>query len=322
VLNRHKLAWYIVRRLLICIAVLVATSFLVFSLQYLAPGNMVLTFLGPQPNDSATRAALIKEYHLNKPFIDQYWLWLLGAVHLHFGNSIQTSQPVIDEIRQRFPTSLMLGLYGYVLTMIFGVGLGIVAALRRERITDRALVGGSILGLSTPAFVSGLLLIYLFGVLTHVFPVFGQGSGFFDELWHLTLPAITLAVGGVAFILKHTRAAVSKVLDQDYVVFARARGLSEWRVLIMYELRNALIPVITISGVLLAFLIVGAVIVEETFSIQGLGELLTSSATTKDLPMLQGVTMVVATMIVLANLLADLVYMAVDPRMRLGRTSA
>lgn len=321
-LNRHQLAWYIVRRVLICVAVLVATSFLVFSLQYLAPGSMVQTYLGPNASDSATRQALINEYHLNQPFLEQYWLWLQSAAHFQFGNSIQTQSPVLDEIKQRLPTSLMLGVYGYILTMIFGVGLGILAALRRESITDRASVGVSILGLSMPAFVSGLLLIYLFGVVTHLFPVFGQGSGFFGELWHLTLPAVALAIGGVAFILKHTRAAVLKVVDQDYVVFARARGLSRRRVLLTYELRNALIPVVTISGVLLAFLIVGAVIVEETFSIQGLGQLLASSATTKDLPMLQGVTMVVATMIVLANLLTDLVYMAVDPRIRLGRSSA
>jgi peptide/nickel transport system permease protein len=319
VLKRYALVWYVLRRLLIAAAILVATSFLVFSSQYITPGDMVLIYLGPAKSDPATRQALEKEYHLNKPFLEQYWLWLRDASHFQFGRSIQTSQAVTKELEQRLPTTLLLGAYGYVLTMLVGVGLGVVAAFRRQKITDRALVGGSVLGLSMPAFVSGLLLIYFFGVLTHVFPVFGKGHGLFGQLWHLTLPAITLAFAGMAFIMKHTRAAVVKVIDQDYVTFAYARGMSRTRILLFYELRNALIPVVTISGVLLAFLVTGAVIVEETFSIQGVGQLLASSATTKDLPMLQGVTMLVAAIIVLANLLTDLTYMAVDPRIRLGR---
>jgi peptide/nickel transport system permease protein len=151
------------------------------------------------------------------------------------------------------------------------------------------------------------------------FTVSGPGAGFFGDLWHLTLPAFALALTGMAFLTKHTRAAVIGVLDQDYLTFARARGLSPNRVLLVYALRNALIPVVTMSGLILSYVIVGAVLVEDTFSLPGIGQLLVQSANAKDLPMLQGVAVLVATIIIVANLLADIAYIVVDPRIRLGR---
>jgi peptide/nickel transport system permease protein len=227
---------------------------------------------------------------------------------------------VTDEIGARLPTSLFLGAYAYVLTMVLGIGLGMAAALRRRRLVDSGIVAASIGALSTPAFVAGVFLIYLFGIVLHLFPVAGVGEGFVDELWHLTLPAVSLALVGTAFLVKHTRAAMIAVLDQDYVTFARARGLSPARILLAYGLRNALIPVVTMSGVVLAFVVTGAVLVEDTFSLPGIGRLLVQSATTKDLPMILGVAMVVAAVIMGANLLADLALVAVDPRVRLGRS--
>jgi peptide/nickel transport system permease protein len=170
--------------------------------------------------------------------------------------------------------------------------------------------------------VSGVFLLYVFAIVVHWFPAFGTGEGFFDEAWHLTLPAVALALSGSAYVLKHTRAAMIGVLEQDYVTFARARGLSWKRILLAYALRNALIPVVTVSGLILAFVITGAVLVEETFSLPGVGSLLVQSATLKDLPMIQGVAMVIAVVIMVANLAADLVYVAVDPRIRLGRRAA
>jgi peptide/nickel transport system permease protein len=161
--------------------------------------------------------------------------------------------------------------------------------------------------------------LYVFAILLPWFPAFGKGSGFVDELWHMTLPAIALASVVMAYVVKHTRAAMIKALDQDYVTFARARGLSAWRVLTVYALRNALIPIVTISGLLLSFLITGAVLVEVTFSLPGIGGLLVQSANTKDLPMIQGVALVIAVVVMGVNLIADLLYLAVDPRIRLGK---
>jgi peptide/nickel transport system permease protein len=163
-----------------------------------------------------------------------------------------------------------------------------------------------------------VLLLYVFGVELKWFPVFGHGQGFIDRLWHLTLPAVALSSVVAAIVMQNIRAALIGVLDQDYVVFARARGLSAARVLLAYALRNALIPVVTIAGIILAYTIVGAVVVEEVFSLAGIGDLLVQAARVKDIPMVQGVTLVVAVVILGANLLADLAYLVVDPRVRLG----
>ena len=301
---------------------LALVSFAIFSLLYLAPGNAVEILLGTKPRTPEMVRLLRHEYHLDKPFFTQYWIWARGAAQLHFGNSIQTTLPVSEEIDARLPTSLFLGVYAYLLTMVVGVGLGTLAAFRGRGIVDRSVVAGAIVALSTPAFVGGVFLLYLFGVLVPWFPTYGKGAGFFDELWHLTLPAIALAGITTGTIVKHTRAAMIGVLDQDYLTFARARGLSAPRILLVYALRNALIPIVTVSAILLSGLIVGAVFIENTFSLPGIGQLLVQSANAEDLPMIQGVAMMMAVVIMGANLHADLLYMAVDPRIRLGRGSA
>ena len=315
-------AWFIGRRLVTLVVLLVVISFVVFSLQYLAPGSVIDTLLGTNPRTPQEVQYLTNEYHLNKPFFDQYWIWASQAARFQFGNSIQTSLPVTTEISERLPTTLFLGVYAYILTMVLGIGGGLLAALRRQRLADRGIVGASMVALSTPAFVSGVFLIWLLGIEVRWFPVSGPGAGFLGDLWHLTLPAVALALTGMAFLVKHTRAAVIGVLDQDYLTFARARGLSPRRVLLVYALRNALIPVVTMSGLILSYVIVGAVLVEDTFSLPGIGQLLVQSATAKDLPMLQAVGLLGAAVVVAANLLADIAYMAVDPRIRLGRGSS
>ena len=309
---------FILRRLVVLAVLLVLISFVTFALLYISPGSLLDILLGARPHTAATVRALTREYHLNKPFMVQYWLWAGQAAQLHFGSSIQTSLPVTSEITARLPLSLFLGIYSFVLTMVFGVGLGVMSALRRGSFVDRGLVGGVMLGLSTPAFVAGVALLYVFAIQVRWFPAYGVGTGFFDELWHLTLPAVALAVTTVAYVTRHTRAAMIGTLDQDYVVFARARGLSQRRVLYVYLLRNALIPVITISGVILSSLIVGVVLVEVAFSLPGLGSLLVTAATAKDIPVLQGVVLLFAVVIVIANLLADVTYSLIDPRIKKG----
>src|SRR5919201_5369464 len=285
---RQSFAFYVVRRLLLLVLLMIVISFVIFSFEYITPGNTVDTLLGLTPRTPETVATLKHEYHLDEPFFTQYWIWARDAAQLDFGNSLRTTIPVSDTLKSRLPTSLFLGGYAFVLTMVFGVLLGALAAVKRRRLADRGIVAGAIIGLSTPAFVSGILLLWLLAIEVHWFPSFGLGSGFFDEVWHLTLPALALALVSTAFVLKHARAAMITVLDQDYVTFARARGLSQQRVFFLYAVRNALIPVVTISGIILAFLITGAVLVEVTFSISGIGQLLVQAATTKDLPMLQG----------------------------------
>jgi peptide/nickel transport system permease protein len=320
-LSGGRLLLFILRRLVVLAVLLVVISFVTFTLLEIAPGNLIDILLGARPHTAATVRALTREYHLNKPFLVQYWLWARQAVLLHFGTSIQTSLPVASEIGARLPLTLFLGVYSFVLTMVFGIGFGVVAALRRGGIVDRALTGAVMLGLSTPAFVASVALLYVFAIKIPWFPAYGTGTGFFDEFWHLTLPSVALAVTTVAYVSRHTRAAMIGVLDQDYVVFARARGLSSRRVLYTYLLRNALIPVITISGVIFSSLIVGVVLVEVAFSLPGLGSLLVTAATAKDITVLQAVVLLFAVVIVVANLLADVIYMFVDPRIRVGEGS-
>ncbi|MCW2780712.1 MAG: Peptide/nickel transport system permease protein [Marmoricola sp.] len=310
-------ATFVSKRLAALVVLFVVLSFVTFALMYVSPGTVVDVLLAGRPRSAATVHALNVEYHLDKPFMVQYWMWVRDALRFNFGSSIQTTLPVTDEIKARLPTSLLLGVYAYVLTMVSGIGLGVLAAFRNKRAVDRVVVAGTVVGLSMPSFVAGVFLLFVFAVQLPWFPAFGKGDGGLDTLWHLTLPAVALAMTSAAYVLKHTRAAVLGVLQQDYVVFARARGLSNGRVIRVYVLRNALIPILTISGVLFSYLIVGGVLVEMTFSIQGIGQLLVQSATAKDLPMLQGVVLLVSAVIILVNLLTDVVYLIADPRLRL-----
>jgi peptide/nickel transport system permease protein len=308
----------VVRRVIVYAGMLVLISFVIFSLLHLTPGDVVNTLLGTRRRTPETEAMLREQYHLNEPFLTQYWIWLRDAVRLDFGESTISTLPVTNEISARLPNSLLLGGGAYVLTMLLGVPLGLLAAVKRSTALDRGIVAAVVIGFSTPVFVGAVALLYVFGVLLEWFPVFGAGEGFIDKVWHLTLPALALAISGVALIVKHTRAVMIRVLDQEYVTFARARGLTSRRVFLLYALRNGLIPVITVSVPLLAALVTGAVLVEVTFSIPGIGDLLVQSASNQDLPTLQAIALLVAAFVMVANLVADLLYMAVDPRIRLG----
>jgi peptide/nickel transport system permease protein len=314
--NWPYLALFVGRRLLAMVGVLLIISFGVFALLYLAPGSVEQILIGTKPTTPQTLRALRAQYHLNDPFLTQYWLWLKQAVQLHFGTSVRTSEDVLSGIGKRTGVTLFLGAYAFVITMLVGVPLGVLSALKKRSFLDRSIVAVSVIGVSAPAFVTGIFLLYVFAVRAGWFPVYGQGSGFGDRLWHLTLPAIALALTAMALVLKLTRAAMITALDQDYIGFARARGVPARRVLTSYALRNALVPVVTAAGLVLGYMLTGAVLVEVTFAISGLGSLLVDSVNFKDVPMVQGVALVVAFVIVVVNLLTDILYMLIDPRVR------
>ena len=217
---------FILRRLAIAIPLLLIVSFGVFALVHLAPGDPVRALLGSRASDPATLAAIRERYHLNDPFIVQYGKWLWQVLQGDLGRSIQGSQLVTSAIRQRLGLTIFLGLMSSVLVLFFGILLGMLAGFRRGSRLDRGVVMFGVFGISSPAFVTGILLLYLFGVVIGWFPIFGAGRGFLDRFWHLTLPAVALALSIMAIVVKITRAAVIQELDKDYVVFARARGLS------------------------------------------------------------------------------------------------
>lgn len=310
---------FVARRLLALAVLLLVLSFLVFSMLYLAPGSPEQVLLGVKPATPELRHQLQVEFHLDKPFLEQYWLWLKDALHGDFGRSIRTGRSVTSMIEGRIGLTTFLAVYAFVLAFVLGMPLGMIAAVRRRTSVDRGITGVSVLGASTPAFVSGLFLLYAFAVQLPWFPAFGTGEGFLDRLWHLTLPSFALAFGLMAVVVKLTRAALITELEQDYVAFARARGVPPRTVLFRYAMRNALVPVVTVGGLMFTALIVGSVLIEATFTLPGMGTLLIQAVNNKDLPVLEGIVMLTAVLVVCVNLIVDVLYAVIDPRITLGR---
>jgi peptide/nickel transport system permease protein len=315
-------AIFIVKRLVAMAVLVIAISMAVFALLYITPGDLAQVLLGDQQVTPGAIAAIHKEYHLDDPLPAQYLRWAFGAIHLDFGRSIRTREPVMAGIEKRLQLTLFLAVYGFLIGMGMGVVLGILAALRKGRVIDRGVVGLSVLAVSSPAFVTGIILLYVLGVLLPVFPVFGQGVDFPDQLWHLTLPAVALALTGMARVIKLTRAALITTLEQDYVAFARARGLSRWRVLGAYAVRNSLNPIVTAGGFIFNQMMFGTVLVEVTFALPGVGNLLVDSINFKDIPMVQGLGILIALVVILVNLIIDVLYLVIDPRMRFSAVAA
>lgn len=303
-------------RLAQAVPLLVAVSLIVFALTYLAPGDPVRTLLGAKPATPEAIAVLRERYNLEDPFVVQYLKWLWQVLQGDLGRSISGDRRVINIIAERLSISVFLAAMSAVIVLGAGIGLGAWAALRRGSWIDRLIVTSGVLGISSPPFVTGLFLLYLFGVILGWFPTFGAGDNFLDRLWHLTLPAIALAFSVMAIVIKITRAAMIEAMVKDYVTFARARGLSVRRVLLQYVLRNALIPVITAAGLVIVGLVAGSIYVEVTFALPGLGTLTVDAVSKRDIPLIQGTTLVFSLFVVVANLLIDILYTFIDPRIR------
>lgn len=305
------------RRVVALVLVLLAISILVFGLLYLAPGSRIDVLAGNrQIRSEAVTDTLNERYHLNDPIWSQYLHWLSDAVRFDFGDSIAKRAPVTSVIGESLKVTLPMAILAFLVTTVGGVTMGIVSALRKQRALDRVTVGASIIGVSAPVFATGMFLLYIFGVVLKWFPVYGTGSGGLDRLYHLVLPAIALSLTGTAFVVKLTRASMIAALSQDYIVFARARGIARTRVVLTYALRNAMVTVITMAGIVLGGLLTGTVVIEVTFGLPGLGSLLVESVNQKDIPVVQAVALLAGTLIVAANLVADVAYVVIDPRIR------
>jgi peptide/nickel transport system permease protein len=308
----------LVARFAMLVIQLFVISFLTFSLISLAPGNPVLTYVGNQPTTPQIIATLTNRYHLNDPFIVQYGLWLRSALHFNFGNSIQSGQPVIQMVAERLPVTLFLGIYAFVIGVVAGIMLGTFSALRRGGVLDRIVVGLSTVGISAPAFVSGLLVLYIFALKFGWFPASGAGEGFLNRVWHMTLPALTLAATTSALVLRLTRSSMSVVLSQDYVTFARARGVRPRRVVVRYALTNAMGPIITALGLMLAYVLTGAVIIETVYDLPGIGSLLIESVQSEDIPVVQALAALTCGTVIVINMIVDMAYLLLDPQLRSG----
>lgn len=314
------IARFAMRRVAATLAILAIVSFLVFSLLALTPGDPAVVLLGPQKATPEAIARIRAEFGLDNPFLVQYRDWVVAALHGDFGRSIRSGQPVSTTIGERVGVTVWLAGYAFVLTVLIAIPLGLAAGIGKGRLTDRLTTASSLVALSAPTFAVGFLLMYLFSVRLDWFPAFGSGDGLLDTLWHMTLPAVTLAVSQIAIVLRQTRAAAMDIADRDYITFARARAVPGRRIWQRYVLHNASLPVLTSAGLVLAFGLTGAVLVENVFALQGLGALLVVSVAQLDLPVVQALTLFTAFLILVTNLVVDLLYFAFDPRLR--RTAA
>lgn len=311
-------ARFIALRLVQTVPLLIAISFVVFALVHLAPGDPVRTLLGVKPATPEAIAAIRARFNLDDPFLVQYAKWLWQVLQGDLGRSIAGNRKVLNVVLERMSVSLFLAAMSAVIVLVLGIGMGAWAALRRGGVLDRTIVAIGVLGISSPAFVTGVFLLYIFGVVFGLFPIYGAGVGFIDRFWHLTLPSFALAFSVMAIVIKITRAAMIDALTKDYVTFARARGLSPKRIIFRYVLRNALIPVITAAGLVIVGLVAGSIYVEATFALPGIGTLTVEAVGKRDIPVIQGTTLVFSVFVVLANLVVDVLYTLIDPRIRYG----
>ena len=314
-----KIVTFVARRLVGMLAILLVVSFLVFSLLSLAPGDPAIILLGGPSKATPEAIAQVRAlYHLDEPLLTQYWYWLQGVLRFDFGRSISSQLPVTETLGERFPITVALAVYSFIITVVIAIPLGLAAGIRRGTRLDRSVTAVSLIGFAAPVFALAVFLIYVFAVQLGWFPVYGAGKGIVDRIYHLTLPAIALAIGQIAIIARQTRAATMDVATQDYVTFARVRGVSVQKIWGGYVLRNAALPVITISGLVLAFSLTGAVLVEQAFALPGMGTLLVAAVSVLDIPVVQAITLLTAFVILSFNLIIDVTYFALDPRLRRG----
>ncbi len=320
----------IIRRLLQTVLVVLIMSALVFAGLYLV-GDPVAMLASPEATD-AQREALRHSLGLDLPLWHQYFIFLSKAAHLDFGNSFLTGEPAMQLIIERMPATLELATLAILVSMVIGVPLGVYAGLKPRSVSARSIMTGSVLGFSLPNFWVGLMLIMLFAVILGWLPAGGRGpvqsfgpielSVFnWQGLQNLILPAATIAVAKCALIIRVTRAATRESLPQDYIKYARAKGLSNRRVLSVHLLKNILIPIVTIGGLEYGQVIAFAVVTETVFSWPGMGKLLIDSIITLDRPVVVAYLMLTVVFLALLNLLVDIAYTVLDPRVRLGATT-
>lgn len=311
------IARFLLRRVLEAALTLAAASFLVFGAVHLAPGSPETFLLGGRAASPRALAAIRAQYHLDDPFLLQYLKWGRGVLSGDLGRSMQYRGPVLELIEARLPSTLLLITMAAVLVVVLGVGLGRVAAVRGG-VTDSVVLVGTSVALGTPSFVAAIGLLWVFSVQLGWFPTIGSGEGAADMVYHLALPSVALAMYWTGWLARVTRGAMRDQLGLDHVTVALSRGLRERPVIRRHVLRNALGPIVTVSGLTISGLVISTVLVEAAFGIGGLGALLESSVQVKDFPVVQAITLLVVALFTVTNLIVDLCYPLVDPRVRLG----
>lgn len=301
---------YLIQRLSALIIVLLGVSIIVFSMLHFIPGDPA-TIMAGEAATAEDIAQLRKNLSLDKPLYVQYWTFISNASMGNFGDSLRTYRKVSDELAVRFPRTLTLAFMSLLVAISIGLPSGIISATRQYSVFDYSSMLVSILGVSMPTFWSGLLAMYVFSVKLGWFPTAGA-----ETLRHAVLPAVTLGFSAAAIIARLTRSTMLEVLRNDYIRTARSKGMAERQVIWKHALKNAMIPTITIIGLRFGYLLAGAVVVETVFAYPGLGLFLVESIRWRDYPVVQGCILLIATSFVLVNLIVDLTYGLLDPRIR------
>ncbi|MDD3826749.1 MAG: ABC transporter permease [Anaerolineae bacterium] len=304
------MALYVLRRLLMLLPILVGVSLLAFAILHVTPGDPAVLMLGQYATPDRI-TGLRQELGLDDPLHVQYGRYLWRALHGDLGSSFRSQRPVIQEILDRFPSTMQLTLTALFLSVIVGVSTGVLAATARNRWLDGGLMAGALVGLSIPEFWLGIVLLIVFGVKLKMVPITG-GTG----LRALILPSVTLALAPAAVLARLTRSSMLEVIREDYVRTAWAKGLGGRSVIVSHVLRNALIPVVTVLGLQFAGLLAGTVFIENVFARPGIGRLVVNAIAARDYPMVQGIVLFTATVYAFLNLAVDVLYGFLDPRIR------
>ena len=308
----HK---YILKRLLMLIPVILGVTFIVFFILNLSPGDPAAMILGEQATAEALEMKR-EELGLNDPILVRYFNYMKDLLHGDMGVSYRNSISVWEQVIDRFPNTVVLAIAGILVALLIGLPLGILSAKKQNTIIDNISMVLSLIGVSMPNFWFGLLVVMLFSLKLGWLPSQGMGEGFVPLLLSLILPALTLGTGAAGSIARMTRSSMLEVIRQDYISTARAKGVDERTVTFQHMLRNALIPIITAVGLQFGGLLGGAMLTETVFSWPGLGRLMVENIKSKDIPMVLGCVVFLATMFTIVNLLVDIVYAFVDPRIK------
>jgi peptide/nickel transport system permease protein len=306
------------KRLLQLIPTLFFVSVIIFSLQQLLPGDPASVMAGEE-RDPAVIAEIRAQYHLDRPVPVQYAYWVQGLMHGDLGVSLRIKQPVLDLVLEKLPVTIQLASMALIIALTIGIGAGIVSAVKKGTVWDYAANAFALWGISTPNFWLGIMLIFLFSVELGWLPASGYVPLWEDwraSLASTIMPAFVLGNAIAAVLMRHTRSAMLQVLESDYVRTARAKGLLERTVILKHAMRNALTPVITLGALEFGTLLSGAVLTEQIFTIPGFGKLIVDAVFNRDYAVVQGVVLITATTYITLNLLADLAYILVNPRLR------
>lgn len=309
---------YSLKRILNLVPVLLGITFLTFILTYIAPSDpaeMYFMQMGVQPTEEAL-SSMRQQLGLNQPVIAQYAGWLINVLHGDLGTSVKYGKPVMQVINERLPYTILLAVVSFILMILLSLPLAVLSVVNKDKAADYIIRGLSFVGISMPSFWLGMLLIYFFSVKMKWLPSFGTNS------WkNIILPAFTLAISMASMYIRRIRAAMLEELEQDYVIGARSRGISKKKIILLHILPNSLLTIVTMMGMSFGYLLGGTMIVETVFSWNGIGKMAADSITSRDYSLIQGYVMWLSIIYVAVNLLVDLLYHYLDPRIRLGDIS-